>query len=158
MSMDSINKWLTLAANLGVIAGILLLAIELNQNNKLLSSAAEYNYMQARISPRERIAYDPEFAEFRMKSDYSTDLEKYRIKAVLQMNLLSLEYEYKQMLAGNLGDHDSLREKWRNDFRNMYTNQDLSNYALFNEIWSSFRASLTPEFVAFWENEIIGPE
>ncbi len=32
MNIDSINRWLTLAANLGVIAGIVFLGIELNQN------------------------------------------------------------------------------------------------------------------------------
>ncbi|MDG2175375.1 MAG: hypothetical protein P8M72_04480 [Gammaproteobacteria bacterium] len=115
----------------------------------MLSSEAEYNYMQAIIAPREKIAYDLEFAEFRLKEDYPTEVDKYRFRAVLQMKILTLEYEYKQMIDGSLGDHDSLREKWRNDFRDMYTNQDLSNYALVCEIWSSFRSSLSTDFVKF---------
>jgi len=36
MSMDRYNQWLTLLANVGVIAGIIFLAIELRHNNMLL--------------------------------------------------------------------------------------------------------------------------
>jgi hypothetical protein len=36
MNMDNINKWLTLAANLGVLAGIVFLAIEVQQNNNMM--------------------------------------------------------------------------------------------------------------------------
>lgn len=38
MNMDKLNKWLMLAANLGVIARIILLAVELQQNNSLLET------------------------------------------------------------------------------------------------------------------------
>ena len=33
MNLDSLNKWLMLAANIGVITGIIFLAIEVDQNN-----------------------------------------------------------------------------------------------------------------------------
>ncbi|MDG2175783.1 MAG: hypothetical protein P8M72_06605 [Gammaproteobacteria bacterium] len=39
MNMDSVNKWLTLAANFGVLAGIVFLGIELQQNS--LSTQAQ---------------------------------------------------------------------------------------------------------------------
>ena len=32
MNLDNLNKWLTLIANIGVMAGIIFLAVELNQN------------------------------------------------------------------------------------------------------------------------------
>ncbi len=35
MNMDSINKWLTLAANVGVMAGIVFLGVEIQQNSAL---------------------------------------------------------------------------------------------------------------------------
>jgi hypothetical protein len=34
--MDKLNKWLMLVANIGVIVGIAFLAVEVNQNNRLL--------------------------------------------------------------------------------------------------------------------------
>ena len=39
MNLDSLNKWLTLIANLGVFAGLVFLAIELNQNNTLMMAS-----------------------------------------------------------------------------------------------------------------------
>ena len=36
MNLDSLNRWLTLAANIGVLIGLLLLVAELNQNSDLM--------------------------------------------------------------------------------------------------------------------------
>lgn len=33
MKLDKLNQWLTLAANLGVLVGILFVAVQLRQNN-----------------------------------------------------------------------------------------------------------------------------
>ncbi len=38
--MDRINKWLSLFTNLGVMAGLVFLAIELNQNTQATIAAA----------------------------------------------------------------------------------------------------------------------
>ena len=40
MNADSMNRWLTLGANLGVVAGLVFLAVELNQNTKATIAAA----------------------------------------------------------------------------------------------------------------------
>ena len=40
MDADSLNKWLTLAANIGVLAGILFLALELRQNTEMMQAQA----------------------------------------------------------------------------------------------------------------------
>lgn len=42
MDTDKVNKWLSLIANLGVLAGLVLVAIEVNQNTKAtIASASE---------------------------------------------------------------------------------------------------------------------
>ena len=38
--MDRVNKWLTLTANIGIVTGLIFLAIELNQNNVLMKANA----------------------------------------------------------------------------------------------------------------------
>ncbi len=40
MNNDRLNRWLTLFANLGVVAGLVFLAVELNQNTKATIAAA----------------------------------------------------------------------------------------------------------------------
>ena len=41
MGFDSLNKWLTLIANLGVLVGIAFLATEINQSNRIAIGTAE---------------------------------------------------------------------------------------------------------------------
>ena len=40
MKLNPLNTWLTLAANLGVIAGIIFLALEIQQNTRTMQAAA----------------------------------------------------------------------------------------------------------------------
>ena len=47
MKLDSLNKWLTLAANIGVIAGIAFLAIEVSQNTESLDESRKLSAAQA---------------------------------------------------------------------------------------------------------------
>jgi len=49
MNLDQLNRWLTLVANIGVIMGIVFLAIEINQNQ----TALEEQNMLTRLSARE---------------------------------------------------------------------------------------------------------
>ena len=48
MNIDSLNRWLSFAANFGVVLGIIFLAIELRQNNELLQAEARYNRLETR--------------------------------------------------------------------------------------------------------------
>ena len=57
--MDSLNKWLMLAANLGVIAGIIFLAIEVNQNTQVAQSSARQEVLNAELWVFEKIIEDP---------------------------------------------------------------------------------------------------
>lgn len=49
MNLDSLNKWLTLAANIGVIAGIIFLGLELNQNTTAVQSASRQESLNAEL-------------------------------------------------------------------------------------------------------------
>jgi hypothetical protein len=115
-------------ANLAVVVSIIFLAFEISQNNKQLRAQAEFNYMESRAANRERIATNPEFAEFFIRAisgqDLS-DLDKRRFIGLTQATLLRLEWEYAQTIDGNLpNDLYSLREKWRSDWRPRFTDTD----------------------------------
>jgi hypothetical protein len=47
MNMDNLNKWLTLVANIGVVAGIVFLAMELQQNTESLENEQRLAVSQA---------------------------------------------------------------------------------------------------------------
>jgi hypothetical protein len=48
MKLDKLNQWLTLAANIGVLAGIVFLAVEIRQNDATLRESNTINILDAR--------------------------------------------------------------------------------------------------------------
>ena len=56
MTSDEIGKWLTLTANFGVLIGIILLLIELNQNSDLLTAQIHQARSDAFVTKRLDIA------------------------------------------------------------------------------------------------------
>ena len=63
MSLDSLNKWLSLTANIGVLLGILFLIIEINQNTRATRVEAEWSNANSYGSITNPIISDPEFNE-----------------------------------------------------------------------------------------------
>jgi hypothetical protein len=67
VNLDSTNRWLTLATNFGVIAGIAFLAFELRQNT-IATEVESASYFQSAFTEVEiLIAENPEFAELLRK-------------------------------------------------------------------------------------------
>jgi len=58
MSLDGINKWLALAANLGVLAGIVFLGLEVRQNSEALLAGSRQDLLN------QTYAGDPDFYEY----------------------------------------------------------------------------------------------
>ncbi len=63
MNLDSVNRWLTLVANVGVLAGIIFLAYELQQNTVATRVEAASNFNSSFSEIELFIAGNPEFAE-----------------------------------------------------------------------------------------------
>ena len=63
MNLDSTNRWLTLAANIGVLAGILFLAYEIQQNTVATRLEAASNFNDSFSEIELFVAGNPEFAE-----------------------------------------------------------------------------------------------
>ena len=56
MNADSVNRWLTLSANLGVVVGLILLLVELNQNSDLVRAQIHQARSDAHVGNRLEIA------------------------------------------------------------------------------------------------------
>ena len=64
MNIDSINKWLTLTANIGVLAGIIFLGLEIRQNSEALLAGSRQDLLEADLVILDNlmdypILYDP---------------------------------------------------------------------------------------------------
>jgi hypothetical protein len=62
MKSDSVNRWLTLGANFGVLVGILLLLIELNQNSVIMKAQISNERADQGIKLFMSIAESPELS------------------------------------------------------------------------------------------------
>ena len=67
MDSDRLNRWLTLLANLGVIAGIVVLVIEIQQANRIAIASKEIEVSNSFASINESIYSDPILAELLVK-------------------------------------------------------------------------------------------
>ena len=74
MNLDSMNRWLTLVANIGVLAGIIFLAYELQQNTVATRVEAASNFNSSFSEIELFIAGNPEFAELLTKGREGTEL------------------------------------------------------------------------------------
>ena len=67
MDSDRLNRWMTLGANIGVLAGIIFLAFELQQNTVATQLEAASNFQGSVTELEMLIAGNPEFAELLRK-------------------------------------------------------------------------------------------
>lgn len=140
------GQTITILANLGVIAGIFFLAVELQQNNRLLDAQVSYNLLLHRTRGSNEIYFNPEFAAFRFKVESGEELspvEQFRLNERYASTLLGFEWEYFQYRSGNLGYLPL--DQWRT-FMNDQRWQA--------ERWEPNKYLLSAEFIEFVEREI----
>jgi len=75
MDTDRVNRWLSLLANVGVIAGIIFLAVEIQQSNRIAIASAEIDVRNGLAAGNRDNYLDSDFAELMMKvGDSSVEL------------------------------------------------------------------------------------
>lgn len=112
--MDKTNQWLTLVANLGVIAGLIFLAIEIRQNTSIAKASAYRENIQDIAAWRELTIVDPELS--RLYGIYVEegvealeDSDRGRISGLIN-NLMGIyENAYFARGYGIIGDQEWVR-------------------------------------------------
>ena len=74
MNSDRLNRWLTLGANLGVLVGILLLIVELQQNREMMRAQTRNEISQGALSLLSLTATDHQLAELVIRSNSGEEL------------------------------------------------------------------------------------
>ena len=146
MDTDRLNRWLTLVANLAVVAGIIFLALELRQNNDLLEAQARATLSANRLNHIDRIL-QPENSAIIVKAGNGqalTDDELFRYERLKHAIFVSWEsdfHEYQEGLADDLPI-----EGMRRSF---------VTYKGLLDTWNRRKAIYSDNFVQFIENEVI---
>jgi hypothetical protein len=144
----------TLVANLGVVAGIVFLAVELRQNNELLRAEADFNYLQNRINNRQDVITDPEYAALWVRIENNDSLtadEQLRLDYHIEATILAWQWEYGQLSDGNLredGDATAARYRTGINSGNGFANR-------FPHVWSYFQPQLSDDFVVWMSENVL---
>ena len=102
MNLDSTNRWLTLAANIGVLAGIIFLAFELQQNTVATRLEAASNFNSSFSEIELFIAGNPEFAELLARGREGaeiTGVEQLRLSVFYNQILRQWQFTHIQYLS-----------------------------------------------------------
>lgn len=87
MDTDRLNRWLTLIANIGVIVGIVFLALEIQQANRIAIASTEIGVRNSWLQLNESIYTNSEVAELWIKAaDPSTQwspVEEVRVTTII---------------------------------------------------------------------------
>ena len=148
MKLDKSNQWLALLANIGVVAGIIFLAFELQQNNKQLELQSYQSWVAANLEINAALT-DPALSEIMALGHLnSTNLsnESFIAYAMLNMSVIqmaqSTDYLYR---AGSLD-----KEFWEAE---MNRAAGILAFPGVRQWWEAGgRTQLTPGFVEFLES------
>lgn len=150
MNTDTLNRWLTLGANVGVLLGIFFLAFELKQNNELLQSQASVTYVELRREGINNLTQNDELLKSMLKAKEGielNDLEMLRLQTFYRTVFVNWEWEYEQFEKGILDVLDQPPEdRWR---------PAVGFYPLLKETWSVQKFAMTPRFVQYMDEHVV---
>jgi hypothetical protein len=140
-----------LLANIGVIAGIIFLAVELRQNNELLAAQARVARFELRSTDATRAQYNnPELAETLRKNNNNEPLsptEEAVVDRYQRQMLLNWQFVYVEYLNGLLDREEVLEGSWR---------ETLRTTPRLREHWERSKSrTFRPEFVQFIDENMV---
>ena len=142
MNSEKINNWLTLGANIGVLAGIVFLAYELQQNTVATQLEVASNFQNSFTEIEMLIAGYPEFTDLLMKGREGGDFsptDQLRLGAFYTNVLRQWQFVHFQYLADTLDE-----EIWRGQLA--YFNQIIGEDLGLFEHWKTSNEHYSPRF------------
>jgi len=153
MKRLDLGQTITILANLGVIAGIALLAVELGQNNDLLSTQVRSERSVRATAFTEEIFRNSELAGVLAKASDDVALnrpEQLQLDAFILRALRIWEWQYREFLAGTITEAELGIAIKRGLFRG---DEFLTGIDVF---WSREKERYFPaDFIQWMEEEVV---
>ena len=151
MQLDG-SQIVDVLANIGVIAGIVFLAVELRQNNRLLSAQARYSLRQYRSDIADTIM-SPHVLKATHSYATGKNVTPAKKSAALMTALKALElweWQHAEYVEGMLQRNSLPVDSWR-----LWFFGKGQSPVPFQEIWELRKDVLDPEFVRFFQESVI---
>lgn len=149
MKKIDINQAVGILANVGVIAGIIFLAIELQQNNELMEAEARFNRLSISKEAYNIQSTNGELAAIIVKANNNellSDVDTFRFDASMMRFFINMEWIFREM------EVDSPERK----YAEQQLRQALS-HGLRRQIFLNRSDSFDPNFVRWIEDNILLP-
>jgi hypothetical protein len=143
LKSDSLNSWLSLGANLGVIAGLILVAYEINQSGKQLELTASADGVDNFTQAMETLVQDENLSRLIYRAELSydelDDFERWRVGRYLDGYMSMSEQDY--LVMNQIGGMDTAG--FRDD---MY---EYMNMPMYRDYWLLSESRHSPDFQRF---------
>jgi hypothetical protein len=139
--MDRANAWLNLIANIGVIAGIVFVGLELRQNSNAVRSQTRSQISIAYAELLQTQMLDNEFQEARIQAqggEPMAPLGQSKMRFNILAHLRLAENSFYQFREGNYSESEFDGE--RNFWRAFIARPQ------FREIWEDVKSDFSPDF------------
>ena len=152
MKKIDLGQTVSTLANVGVIAGIVFLAVELRQNNELLQAQTSYNLRESMTEVAEAIYQSRDLASILQKrgaGEVLASVEEVQLKAFAERVLRGMSWRYQEAQAGRAEARavDQLRSFFHTD--DVYVSGGIKDY------WSELKILFPPDFVAFFQENVV---
>ncbi len=142
MDKDRLNRWwFGLAANLGVVAGIVLLVYELEQNREMMRAQTRNELSVQIVDLLSQVATSDELSSLLFRSESGEPLNdeeivQFRHRALAMLRYFeNVHYQYRQGMYDE-EEFSAQQEAWRGFLTN----------AAYVSIWCAWRETFSPEF------------
>ena len=152
MKKIDLGQTITALANIGVLIGIIFLAVEINQNNEALATQARLDRESVLRNSWDRTLGNPDIVRATVKARAGETLspeEAYLLNALNRAIFTDLSLIYHQVQDGLLGQDAIPIALWRDAFHR--------NFPRIAETWSLHKRTHAPDFVQWYEENIIEP-
>ena len=149
MKKVDLGQTISIFANLGVIAGIVFLAIELQQNNELLAAQSRTERLGVQTDYLNALYQDEEVASLVVRAQEGTVLtptDRVRPYYLGQRLLAAFNYVYGEVQRGLIGPESIPTDQW---------NRAFNDVPLMHETWNPRKASFSESFVEFIEGRVL---
>ena len=148
MKKLDLGQTITILANVGVIAGIIFLGVELQQNNELMSAQERFNRLAIVTEAWASWAEDGELTEIRVRASNNeplTEVEYRRIDGALMRVFLNLDWIFRE-LPEDSPERNQIRETQRRSF---------ANDPSYRRVWEDRKSAFSPEYVQWMEENVV---
>ena len=149
---ESVQSWITLVTNIGVLTGLVLVAMELNQNTDQLSLELEWQINHRMYQNNRDLLGDnptPIFAKS-VTSPEDLTYEEFQVAAAMAFNFLGVwEDRFFLYQEGLLSE-----QEWKD-----FVDDDISftmGYPFARELWRTSKGLFEPEFVQYVDKILPG--